>query len=191
MFCYACLRAVCGLRCARCQLIAGSCVASCFVFGYVAAMQPTARSAWVARWSGLPAVAAHATFAASLLELPFAGECNVGGEVRVMLDDEACTELFGCAAQRLADANAPASMLEGLRVGRMFALHKQSGGIRGLLMAGVFRRLVSRTLAPKAATPSNSPAKASAPGPPVPVRRPWPVHRAFCTRNGCQRGRSL
>ena len=75
-----CIRAVCSLRCARCQLIAGSCVASGFVFGYVAAMQPTARSAWVARWSGLLAVAAHTAFAASLLELPLAGECNVGGE---------------------------------------------------------------------------------------------------------------
>ena len=46
-----------------------------------AAMQSAARSAWVARWSGLLAVTAHSAFAASLLELPLAGECNVGGEV--------------------------------------------------------------------------------------------------------------
>ena len=45
-----------------------------------AAMQSAARSAWVARWSGLLAVAAHSAFAASLLELPLAGECNVGRE---------------------------------------------------------------------------------------------------------------
>ncbi len=45
-----------------------------------AAMQPAARSAWVARWSGLLAVAAQSAFAASLLKLPPAGECNVGGE---------------------------------------------------------------------------------------------------------------
>ena len=38
-----------------------------------AAMQSAARS-------GLLAVAAHSAFAASLLELPLAGECNVGGE---------------------------------------------------------------------------------------------------------------
>ena len=34
-----------------------------------AVMQPAARSAWVAQWSGLPAVAAHSAFAASLVEL--------------------------------------------------------------------------------------------------------------------------
>ena len=45
-----------------------------------AAMQSAARSAWVVRWSGLLAPAAHSAFAASLLELPLAGECNVGGE---------------------------------------------------------------------------------------------------------------
>ena len=72
--------------------------------------------------------------------------------MRVMLDDEACTELLGFAAQRLADADVPASVLEGLRVGRMVALRKQSGGIRGLVMADVFRHLVSRTLAQQAAT---------------------------------------
>ena len=32
------------------------------------------------RWSGLLAVAAQSAFAASLPELPLAGECNVGGE---------------------------------------------------------------------------------------------------------------
>ena len=72
--------------------------------------------------------------------------------MRVMLDDEACTELLGFAAQRLADADVPASVLAGLRAGRMVALRKQSGGIRGLVMADVFRRLVSRTLAQQAAT---------------------------------------
>ena len=45
-----------------------------------AAMQSAARSVWVARWSGLLAVAAHSAFAASLLELPLAGECNLEGE---------------------------------------------------------------------------------------------------------------
>ena len=49
-------------------------------FAAPAAMQSAARSAWVARWSGLLAVAAHSAFAASLLELPLAGQCNVGGE---------------------------------------------------------------------------------------------------------------
>ena len=45
-----------------------------------AAMRAGARATWVARWSGLLAVAAQRAVAASLLELPLAGECNVAGE---------------------------------------------------------------------------------------------------------------
>ena len=45
-----------------------------------AAMRAAARAAWVARWSGLLAVAAQRAVAAALLELPLAGECNVAGE---------------------------------------------------------------------------------------------------------------
>eukprot|EP00439_Symbiodinium_sp_Y106_P066192 s3299_g10.t1 len=45
-----------------------------------AAMRAAARAAWVARWSGLLAVAAQRAVAASLLELPLAGECNVAGK---------------------------------------------------------------------------------------------------------------
>ena len=43
-------------------------------------MRAAACAAWVARWSGLLAVAAQRAIAASLLELPLAGECNVAGE---------------------------------------------------------------------------------------------------------------
>ena len=43
-------------------------------------MRAAARAAWVARWSGLLAVAAQRAVAASLLELPLAGECNVAGK---------------------------------------------------------------------------------------------------------------
>ena len=41
-------------------------------------MQSAARSAWVARWSGLLAVAARSAFAASFPELPLAGETLQG-----------------------------------------------------------------------------------------------------------------
>ena len=44
-----------------------------------AALRPAARSTWVVRWSSLLVVAAQRAFAASLLELPLAGECNVAG----------------------------------------------------------------------------------------------------------------
>ena len=56
-----------------------------------AATRPAAQSAWVARWSGLLAVTAQNAFAASLLELPLAGERNVGGmtpDLRDVLADD-------------------------------------------------------------------------------------------------------
>ena len=40
----------------------------------------------VARWSGLLTVAGCSAFAASLLELPLAGECSVGGEAPELLN---------------------------------------------------------------------------------------------------------
>ena len=43
-------------------------------------LRPAARSGWVARWSGLLAVAVQHAFAATLLEIPFAGERNVVGD---------------------------------------------------------------------------------------------------------------
>ena len=45
-----------------------------------AASRPAAITAWVARWSGLLAVAAQRAFAASLLELPPAAELGEGPE---------------------------------------------------------------------------------------------------------------
>ena len=44
-----------------------------------APLRAAARAAWVARWSGLLAVAAQRAIAASLLELPLTGECNLAG----------------------------------------------------------------------------------------------------------------
>ena len=43
------------------------------------AVRQAAHTAWLVRWSALLAVAAQRAFAASLLELPLAGECDVGG----------------------------------------------------------------------------------------------------------------
>eukprot|EP00439_Symbiodinium_sp_Y106_P044021 s6837_g5.t1 len=45
-----------------------------------APLRAAACAAWVARWSGLLAVAAQRAIAASLLELPLAGECNLAGD---------------------------------------------------------------------------------------------------------------
>ena len=50
------------------------------------------------------------------------------------------------AALALARADVPAAILEGLRLGRMVALQKPNGRVRGLVMGDVLRRLVGRTL---------------------------------------------
>ena len=47
----------------------------------------------------------------------------------------------------LARAEVPLSILSALRLGRMRALRKPSGGVRGIMVSDVFRRLVARTLA--------------------------------------------
>ena len=58
--------------------------------------------------------------------------------LRVLADDEASADLLLRAAERLANADVPADVLAGVRLG---------GGVRGLVMSDAFRRLVARTLA--------------------------------------------
>ena len=52
----------------------------------------------------------------------------------ILLDDEESTSLFQRAAQDLARADVPAAILEGLRLGRVVALQKPNGRLRGLVM---------------------------------------------------------
>ena len=49
--------------------------------------------------------------------------------------------------ERLAQANVPQVVVEAVRVGRMTALRKPDGGVRGIVAGDVIRRLVSRTIA--------------------------------------------
>ena len=51
------------------------------------------------------------------------------------------------AALRLARAELPPAVLEGLRVGRLVALRKPHGRVRALVVGDAFRRLVGRVLA--------------------------------------------
>ena len=64
-----------------------------------------------------------------------------------MLDDELCSGLLYGAARELAAASVPDDILEGMRLGRMVALRKPDGRVRGLVMSDVFRRIVARTMA--------------------------------------------
>ena len=67
--------------------------------------------------------------------------------LRILLDNEEDAQLLHGAALRLARAELPPAVLEGLRVGRLAALRKPNGRVRALVVGDVFRRLVGRVLA--------------------------------------------
>jgi hypothetical protein len=67
--------------------------------------------------------------------------------LKVLLDDESCMDLFAEVSERLAQAKVPGPVVQALRLGRMVALRKSSGKVRGIVTGDVFRRLVARTIA--------------------------------------------
>ena len=52
--------------------------------------------------------------------------------LRLLLDDEESMRLLYHAAQRLGRAQIPADILAGLKIGRLVALQKPNGRVRGL-----------------------------------------------------------
>ena len=70
-----------------------------------------------------------------------------GEHLRVLLDDEECTQLLVAAAGKLASAQVPDTIIPAIRLGRMVALTKPTGAVRALVMGDAFRRVVARTLA--------------------------------------------
>ena len=79
------------------------------------------------------------------------------------------SELLCNLAQELAEASTPASVVDVLRRGRITALQKPNGGVRGITVGEVFRRLRAQSL--------NSWL--------LPWRRPAPFQCALTTRSGC------
>ena len=67
--------------------------------------------------------------------------------LKIILDSTECCALFGEVATLFARGQIPREILEGVRVGRMTALQKPDGGVRGIVVGDVVRRLVARTLA--------------------------------------------
>ena len=67
--------------------------------------------------------------------------------LRVLLDSPSCTSLLGEAASQLAEGNIPEEVVTAIRLGRMTALQKPDGGVRGIVVGDVFRRVVARTIA--------------------------------------------
>ena len=64
-----------------------------------------------------------------------------------VLDTARDTSLFFQFATVLARGQAPAAAVEGVRMGRITALKKPNGGIRGIVVGDILRRLVARTMA--------------------------------------------
>ena len=67
--------------------------------------------------------------------------------LQVLLDDEVATGRFVNAAEQVARADLPGDVVEALLLGRLTALRKPNGKVRGIVTGDAVRRLVGRTLA--------------------------------------------
>ena len=76
------------------------------------------------------------------------GPSGLTGEaLRFVLDDEEATTRFVQVAECLARGQVPVAVSELLGLGRMVALPKANGGVRGLVIGDLLRRVVARALA--------------------------------------------
>ena len=64
-----------------------------------------------------------------------------------LLEDEDAWEAFGELSEAFARAEAPQEVTEALALGRLAALRKDNGKVRGIVTGDTFRRVVSRALA--------------------------------------------
>ena len=64
-----------------------------------------------------------------------------------ILESETDSELLTRVASTLATGCVPGEVLQGLRLGQITALKKPDGGVRGIVVGDIFRRLVARTIA--------------------------------------------
>ena len=67
--------------------------------------------------------------------------------LRVLLDDDELWELLVQLLQSFARAEVPADVAAALRLGRLTALKKDIGKVRGIVAGSVFRRLACKALA--------------------------------------------
>ena len=92
--------------------------------------------------------------------------------LRPLLDDVRGMRLFTEVGSRLAKALVPQVAIDLIRVGRLTALSKPDGGVRGIVAGDVVRRLVARTMAQQL---SKAVERATA-----------PFQYALSTRAGCE-----
>ena len=77
-----------------------------------------------------------------------AGPSGMTGEhLRVILDSESDSDAFTAFARTLAVGEVPHEIMKAIRAGRMTALRKPDGGVRGIVVGDFLRRLVAGTLA--------------------------------------------
>ena len=91
---------------------------------------------------------------------------------RPLLESGACTALLGEVATQFARGQIPEEVLPAVRLGRMTALQKPDGGVRGIVVGDVFRQLVGRTLAKQFAEQGQA--------------ATHPFHHALTTRAGTE-----
>ena len=92
--------------------------------------------------------------------------------VRPVLDSERDGESFWRMCEEFARAGTPDEVVQALRMGRMTALQKPSGGVRGIVVGDFVRRLVARTLAQQLA--------------PAVELATSPFQFALTTKSGCE-----
>ena len=66
--------------------------------------------------------------------------------LRVVLDSPSCTSLSS-EAVAVGTGNIPEEVVRAIRSGRLTALQKPDGGVRGIVVGDVFQRVVARTIA--------------------------------------------
>ena len=67
--------------------------------------------------------------------------------LRPMCSDLRVLHKFFLVAEKMARGEVPQSVVKMIRLGRMTALSKPDGGVRGIVAGDVVRRLVARTMA--------------------------------------------
>ena len=66
--------------------------------------------------------------------------------LRPVLENPRDTHLLFTLGGKLARAEIPDSIVGAIRLGRLTALQKSSGGVRGIVAGDILRRIVARTI---------------------------------------------
>ena len=77
--------------------------------------------------------------------------CLRKDDIGPLVQNEGASDLLCTVASLLAVGQVPDSILQALQLGRMTALSKPDGRVRGIVVGDIFRRLVARTIAKQVA----------------------------------------